>query len=76
MKASLHATVVIGILLALAAASVAITGFASLGEIRDPALLSDAKGYAWFWAFLAAVAATVAALAGWMARTAPPRGDA
>ena len=72
MKFSLQATVVIGILLALGAASVAFTGFVSLGEIRDPALLSDAKGYAWFWTFLAAVAASVAALAGWMARGSPP----
>jgi hypothetical protein len=36
---------------------VAITGFASLGDIADPAQLDDAKGFAWFWMFLAAVAA-------------------
>jgi hypothetical protein len=72
MKFSLQATLVVGVLLALAAGSVAFTGFLSLGEIRDPALLSDAKGYAWFWTFLAVIAAVVAALAGWMARAPKP----
>jgi NADH:ubiquinone oxidoreductase subunit 5 (subunit L)/multisubunit Na+/H+ antiporter MnhA subunit len=72
MKFSLQATLVIGVLLALAAAGVAFTGFMSLGEITDPALHSDAEGYAWFWTFLAAVAAVVAALAGWMARAPKP----
>jgi len=76
MKVSLQATVVIGVLLALGAASVAYGGFTSLAEIRDPALLSDAKGYAWFWTFLAVVACAVAALAGWMARGPGPGGDA
>jgi hypothetical protein len=68
VKISLQATLVVGVLLALAAGSVAFTGFMSLGEIRDPALLSDAKGYAWFWTFLAVVAGAIAVLAGWMAR--------
>ena len=72
MKISLQATLVVGILLALAAGSVAFTGFTSLGEIHDPALLSDAKGYAWFWTFLSVVAAAIAALAGWMARGPKP----
>ncbi|HEX3061962.1 MAG TPA: hypothetical protein VHP55_04810 [Usitatibacter sp.] len=72
MKISLQATLVVGLVLALAAGSVAFTGFMSLAEIRDPALLSDAKGYAWFWTFLCAVAAAIAALAGWMARGPKP----
>jgi hypothetical protein len=76
MKVSLQATVVIGVLLALGAASVAYTGFTSLAEIRDPALLSDAKGYAWFWTFLTGVASAVAAAAAWMARGPRPGGDA
>ncbi len=48
---------------------VAITGFTSLGEITDATQLDDAKGYAWFWTFLATVAAVIGLAAGWMART-------
>lgn len=76
MKISLQATLVVGVLLALAAGSVAVTGFMSLDGIRDPALLSDAKGYAWFWTFLASVAAAIAVLAGWLARAPKPPADA
>lgn len=68
MKASLLATVVIGAILAIACLCVAITGFASLGDIGDPTRAADAKGFAWFWTFLACVASTSAALAWWMAR--------
>jgi hypothetical protein len=35
----------------------AIPGFMSLGAITDPTQLADAKGYAWYWTFLAGVAA-------------------
>jgi hypothetical protein len=35
---------------------VSLTGFSSLGDIADPAQLTDAKGYAWFWMFLAGIA--------------------
>jgi hypothetical protein len=48
---------------------VAAEGFLSLGEIAEPARLSDAKGFAWFWAFLAAVGFFFALLSWWMART-------
>ena len=48
----------------------ALTGFTSLGDIADPAQLADAKGFAWFWTFLAAVGATFGVLSWWIARTA------
>ncbi len=48
--------------------SVAITGFTSLGNITDPAQLADARGFAWFWTFLASVAIGLALLAWWVAR--------
>ena len=35
---------------------VAITGFTSLGDITDPTEVADARGFAWFWTFLACVA--------------------
>lgn len=68
MKLSLQATVVIGIVFAIASLGVAITGFASLSDIADPDRLADAKGFAWFWTFLACVALAFAALAAWMSR--------
>ena len=48
---------------------VAITGFSSLGEITDPVQLADAKGFAWFWVFLAGVAVVFGGLSWRIART-------
>ena len=61
-------TVVAGLIFAAICLSVAITGFVSMGDIQDPVQLSDAKGFAGFWAFLGAVALGFAALAWWMQR--------
>jgi hypothetical protein len=60
---------VMGAIFAILCLSVAITGFNSLGEIADPVLLADAKGFAWFWTFLASVAAAFALAAWWVMRT-------
>jgi len=49
--------------------AVAITGFTSLGDITDPTEAADAKGFAWFWAFLASVAIGLGFLAWWVARS-------
>jgi hypothetical protein len=48
---------------------VAITGFTSLGSITDPDQMADAKGFAWFWTFLASVAIGLGLLALWLRRT-------
>jgi hypothetical protein len=48
--------------------SVAITGFTSLGEIADATAAADARGFAWFWTFLAVVAMGLGLLAWRMAR--------
>ena len=48
--------------------SVAITGFTSLGDMTDAAAIADAKGFAWFWTFLASVAIGFGLLAWWLAR--------
>lgn len=42
----------------------AFTGFSSLGETADPAQIADARGFAWFWTFLAGVA-VVAGVLSW-----------
>ena len=48
--------------------AVAITGFTSLGDITDPTDAADAKGFAWFWTFLASVAIGLGLLAWRVAR--------
>lgn len=68
MKFSLQTTIWAGIIFAIACLAVAVTGFNSLGEIADPAQQADARGFAWFWMFLAAICAALSALAWWMVR--------
>lgn len=48
---------------------VAGTGFWSLSDISDATNAADAKGFAWFWAFLAAVGFGFGALSWWMWRS-------
>jgi len=76
LKISLQATVVIGTIFCVASLAVAVTAFASLGDIHDPAQAADAKGYAFFWAFLACVSACTATAAWWLARSARRRDGA
>jgi hypothetical protein len=59
---------VVAAIFAVLCLSVAITGFTSLGNIADPTEAADARGFAWFWAFLASVAIGLAVLAWWLAR--------
>ena len=68
MKLSLQTTIWAGIIFAIACLAVAVTGFNSLGEIADPVQQADARGFAWFWMFLAAICAGLSALAWWMVR--------
>jgi hypothetical protein len=69
VKLSLQATVIVSAIFAAVCLGVAITGFTSLGGIEDATQLADAKGFAWFWAFLGAVALFFGLLAWWMARS-------
>ena len=69
MKLSLHATTIVGTIFAAVCFSVAITGFVSMGDIQDATQLSDAKGFAWFWAFLGLVGVACGAGSHWIART-------
>ena len=54
---------------ALVCLGFALSGFSSLGELTDPTQLADAKGFAWFWTFLAAVAIVFGLLSWWMYKT-------
>jgi uncharacterized protein (DUF885 family) len=69
MKISAQMTVVMAAIFAVICYGVAITGFLSLGDIADATQKSDAKGFAWFWAFLGAVATVFGLLARWIVRT-------
>jgi len=69
LKISAQATVVIAAIFAVICLAVAITGFTSLGDIADPTQAADARGFAWFWTFLASVAIAFGLLAWWIART-------
>jgi hypothetical protein len=68
MKLSLRATMIVAAIFAVVCLSVAITGFTSLGDMANPTEIADAKGFAWFWAFLASVAIAFGLLAWWLAR--------
>ena len=59
---------VIAAIFAAICLGVAITGFSSLGDIADPTEVADARGFAWFWTFLASVAIVLGLLAWWVAR--------
>ncbi len=59
---------VIAAIFAAICLGVAITGFTSLGDITDPTEVADARGFAWFWTFLAGVAIVLGLLAWWVAR--------
>jgi hypothetical protein len=62
-------TMILAAIFAILCFSVAITGFTSLGNITDPQQLSDAKGFAGFWAFLGSVSIVFGLVSWWMART-------
>ena len=51
----------------------AVSGFTSLDGITDPVQLRDARGYSWFWAFLATVGVVFGALSWWIGRTSDDR---
>jgi len=68
LKFSLQATVVVAAIFAAICLGVAITGFGSLSELTDPTEVADARGFAWFWTFLASVAIGFGLLAWWLAR--------
>jgi hypothetical protein len=69
-------TMVVAAIFAIVCLSVAITGFASLGDITDPIQAADARGFAWFWTFLASVAIALGLLSWWIVRTQKPNDEA
>ena len=68
MKISVQVAAVLAMVFSLVCFAVAITGFTSLEGITDPAQLSDAKGFAAFWAFLGVVGVAIGAMTWWVVR--------
>jgi hypothetical protein len=63
MRLSLRATMIFAAIFAAICLGVAITGLVSLGSLTDPTAIEDAKGFAWFWAFLGTIALALGLLA-------------
>lgn len=76
MKISANLGALFSIAFAIVCLGFAITGFTSLGDITDPVQASDARGFAWFWSFLAAVGVVFGLLSWWMGRTRSDEEDA
>ena len=69
MKMSAQMALVVSVLFAIACFAVAINGFTSLPDIADAKVAADARGYAWFWAFLGSIAVIFGGISWWMVRT-------
>jgi hypothetical protein len=76
MKISAMLAILLSVVFASVCMGFAITGFTSLGDIVDPVQASDAKGYAWFWTFLAAIALVFGLLSWWIIQTQKDEQDA
>ena len=61
-------TMWLGVVFAMVCFGVAVKGFMSLPEITDAKAVADAQGFAWFWAFLGAVAVVFSAVSWWIVR--------
>jgi hypothetical protein len=68
MRISLQATMIIAAVFAVVSLGFAINGFTSLGELQDATQIADARGFAWFWTFLASVAIVLGLASWWIAR--------
>ncbi len=69
MRFSAQVTIVIALVFAAVAFSVAVTGFNSLGEITDAQVAADSRGYAWFWTFLGCVSVAMGGVSLWILKT-------
>ena len=69
MRLSAQMTLVVSVIFAIACFAVAINGFTQMGDITDPKLLTDARGYVFFWAFLGVIGVVFGWLSWWIVRT-------
>jgi hypothetical protein len=71
MKFTMKMSIVACAIFSLACLGVAINGFISLGDVSDPVQRADSWGYAWYWMFLALIAALFGVIGVWLVRTEP-----
>jgi hypothetical protein len=69
VKISAQLSIIMAAIFATICFSVAFTGFNALGGITDPVRAADAKGFAWFWAFLGIVSVVFGGVGIWIVRT-------
>ena len=69
MKISANLATILAAVFAFVCLGFVVTGFTSLDGITDPVQLANAKGYAWFWAFLAGVGVMFGVLSWWIGHT-------
>jgi hypothetical protein len=68
VKFSINATIIAAAIFAAICLAFAVNGFTSLGNLTDPTEIADARGFAWFWTFLASVAIVLGLVAWWITR--------
>jgi hypothetical protein len=66
MKISARLAALLAVFFAAGCLAFAVAGFMSLSDIADPAQAADARGFAWFWLFLAGVAAAFGLASWWI----------
>ena len=76
MKISAKLAALSAVVFAAVCLAFAVTAFTSLGDIADPEQAANARGYAWFWVFLAGVAIAFGVLSQWIDRTQRKNDDA
>ena len=69
MKISAQMALVVAVIFAIACFAGSISGFMALDGATDPQKISDARGFAFFWAFLGVIGVAFAAVSWWMIRT-------
>ena len=75
MRISAYLAAMIGLAFAVVCYGVALNLFASLGEIADAQKLADAKGFAWFWAFLGTLGVVFGAISWFLFKGQKERGE-
>jgi hypothetical protein len=69
MRITAQLSVIAAAIFAIICFGVAINGFMSMGEIKDPAQLADARGFALFWAFLGTLGVVFGGVGVWIVKT-------
>lgn len=59
------------IVFALICLGVSIHGFVQTSDLTDPKLISDGRGFAFFWLFLSVVCVAIAGATWWIGKTSP-----